>query len=776
MVVINVRKRRRKAEQELILRKEEKEQQWLEEKRRKDEEERKRLEEEEQKKAVEKARREEVKEKKRLANELEKAEEEHKRVEEEKLRRAQKEEQLLKAEKEAKERAEKEKLKLLEAEGQRREEKRRKAEEKRKRVKEETQKKTKEASGRKQIPPVKRGGRPIGLKKQKKEKSPQGKKIRPLKPEVVCWREGWNWFIGIEVPREITSITVAQNGELLEYDNVEDERYCLKSIEGQVKVVWAGGKKNIGLMNKERNYLVFKMKKNWKELGRLVRCPTTGYYLIIVPQEWKRNEEETDAVPVEPESVQLGKYKAHFFYQEQSIKTVISFVTAKGERVRVESGNPLFQFVGREISDESEEMGPLFSENPPSIEILDEQGWSNVGVIVVGEEGSGRNRWRTQFIPQVDARKQKLTEEVVSRHGGWYFVRIYDSSDNLLESMDFRFMTSLNDIRIKSSGFLPSPEGYDNATVQFLHQSNCKVKIKDEDILHTLKIHRESSQTIVTVPPEQFCDKTHWILRDDNAEIEVTVLVKRIWWALGENRVTPTDWIDKPINLSHKDFTAVTNKALWVRLPCLRFVRKIDIELDRTKSRPYQVEVGKNVIAIPLREFCDAKEIENRQKEFDIKIWVKSEEAKAFKTVIVNVPADQTIPAQKIWTGYGRKKTAIAKAVLRQAPGEIIVNNAPVWMYFKRNSKKAEYFLHRLLDLDKINPLIKKIEIDIEVTGSQPKYNRQIKAVTHAIANALMRYEPKLKKFIKEKGFGGVRVTTLSIPKKQFTRSRYRNL
>ena len=232
MVVINMRKRRRKAE--------EKEQQGLEEKRRKDKE-------EEQRKAVEKAHREEDEEKKRLANELEKADEEHKQVEEEKRRKAE----------------------------------------------EEAQKKTKEGSGRKQIPPGKRGGRPIGSKKQKKEKSPQGKKIRLLKPEVVCWKEGWNWFIGIEVPREITSISVAQNGELLEYDNVEDERYCLKSIEGRVKVVWAGGKKNIKLMNKERNYLVFKMKKNWKELGRLVRCPTTGYYLIIVPQEWKRNEEGT---------------------------------------------------------------------------------------------------------------------------------------------------------------------------------------------------------------------------------------------------------------------------------------------------------------------------------------------------------------------------------------------------------------------------------------------------------------------------------------------------
>ena len=785
MVVINVRKRRReaeekwqchKAEQEARLRKEEKEQQWLEEKRRKDEEERKRLEEEEQQKAVEEARRKEDEEQKRLADELEKAEEEQKRVEEEKLRRAQEEEQILKMEKEAQERAEKEKLKLLEAEGQRREEKRRKAEEERKRVKKEAQQKTEEVHDSKPIPPVKRGGRPLGSTKQHKMEKTPGTKPFSLKPEIVCWNEGWRWIVGIEIPEELETLSVAQNKELLVQDTIDESLYRLRNAVGGVKVTWTGGQKDIPLLGAGRNYFIFKMRKDWKGLGRLVRHPTIGYYLAIVPREWKRDEEVSGSASVNPESVQVDGYKAHFFCQEQDGNKAIGFVNANGERIQVESGYSRFQIVGREIEDASEDMGPLFGEQLPCIQTLDEKGWRDIGVIVLGEEGMGKNRWRTQFVPQVGAKEQKLPEEIANRRGGWYFVRIYDNGDNLLESMDFRFLKVLNDIRIESSDFLPGPNGYDNVSVQFLHQTDCKVELMDDDAQHALKIYRESGQTVVTVPPKPNYDKTHWILCDGDAKIKVTVLVEKIWWSFGIIGVATTDWVDRPIDLSHKHFTATSDKALFLRFPRLRFVRKIDVGFDRNKSKPYQVEVGKKEIAIPLRDFCDTEEIENRQKEFDIKIWVQSEEAKAFKAVIVKVHTDQTIPMQKTWTGYGRKKASVAKAVLREGPGEFIVNNEPVWMYFKGNSKKAKCFLRRLLELDKINPLIKKMEIDTEVIRSKPKSNRQIKAVTHAIARAFMCYDPGLKRFIKEKGFGGARVKALSVRKKQFTRNRYRNL
>jgi len=685
-----------------------------------------------------------------------------------KRQREAEEEQRCKAEQEAKQKAE-------EKERQRFEETQLKDEEECKRLEAEAQQKTEGVRGGERRPPLKRGGRPRGPTKRHEIEKTSGTKPPSLKPEIVCWNEGWRWIVGIEVPEESETLSVAQNEEMLEQDNTDESRYRLKHAEGAVKVTWTGGEKDIPLVRPERNYLVFKMRKDWKGLGRLVMHPTTGHYLAIVPQDWKRDEEVSDSASVNPESVQLDGYKAHFFYQEQDRNTFIGFITANDKRIRVEARSPRFKLVGGEIGDDSEEMGPLFGKQPPGIQTLDKKEWSDVGVIVVGEERSGRNRWRMQFVSQVGAKEQKLPEEIANRRGGWYFVRIYDNDDNLSESMDFRFLAALNNIRIERSDFLPGPNGYNNVTVRFLHQTGCKVELMNEDTQHTLEIRRENDQTIVTIPPKSDCDKTHWILRDGDAEIEVTVLVKRIWWAFGVIGVTPTDWADNPITLYRKDFTAITDNALWARLPRMRFVRKIDVGFDRNKSRSYQVEVEEKEITIPLRDFCDTQEIENQQEEFEMKIWVQSEGAKHNEAVIAKILADKPIPIQKKWIGCGRKKTAGAYAVLRQGSGEFTVNDEPVWMYFKGAPRKSKRFLRRLLELEKVKPLIEKMDIDVKVVRSHPTTNRQIKAVTHAVARTLLCYDPRLRRLLREKGFGGVRVTTFSFCGRQFAGDKHRN-
>lgn len=505
--------------------------------------------------------------------------------------------------------------------------------------------------------PINRGGKPRGPTGPPKVQPPVTK-TPPPKPEIVCWNEGWNWVIGIEVPEELEIISVTQNGELLEHDDTDEARYRLKHVEGEVKVTWTEGEKDISLAGPGRNYLIFKMRENWKDPGRLIRYSTAGYYLVIVPQEWGRDEEVTGPASVAPESVQLAGYKAHFFYQEQKGNTVIGFISPDGERIQVESGGSRFQLVGKEIDDASGYVGPLFGEQPPLIQTLDEKRWGNVGVIVVGEEGSGRNRWRMQFDPQVGVNEQKLPEEIVNRRGGWYFVRIYDKNDDLLESMDFRFMIALKDICIKSSGCLPGPNGYDNVTVKFLHRADCKVELMDENMQSIKEIRRERDQTTATVPPTADHDKTQWILRDGDAEIKVTVLVERVWWAFGVIGADPTDWVDKPIILSREDFAPTSNKALFVRLPRPRFVRKIDVGFDRAKSRPYQVEVKEEGITIPLRDFGDSKEIEKRQEE-SMMIGVQPEGAEPDETVVVKIPADQlpTVLQATVKSHRGQRKS-----------------------------------------------------------------------------------------------------------------------
>lgn len=445
---------------------------------------------------------------------------------------------------------------------------------------------------------------------------------------------------------------MTQNDELLKQDISDDTRYHFRYLEGIVKVSWTDGEQNgeidITITEEGRDYLIFKMRRDWKGLGRLVRQPTAGYYLIVAPQEWNRHEETSGPAPVAPENIHINGYKAHFFVLGQNQDTSIAFIDAKSKRIQVETGSSRFQLVGKEISDYSEDMGPLFGEEPPRIKTIDEREWSNVGVVVVGEEGSGKNRWRTQFVPQEDAKEQRMPDDLITnRQGGWYFVRIYDNGDELLESMNFRFIAGLKDIQIMNSECLPKPNGYENVIVQFTHQSNCKVEPADEEMRHALEIRRENDFTIVTIPSRADYDKTHWILSEGNAKVKVMVLVERVWWCVGPLGVVPANWTDRTISLFRKDFTATTDKALWVKFPRKRWISKIEVGFNRTRSRSYIVEVEKDVIAVPLRDFCDAKEIENKQEEFAIKIWISPEETQIYEAIVLKIPAELPSPVER---------------------------------------------------------------------------------------------------------------------------------
>ena len=532
------------------------------------------------------------------------------------------EEKLRQAMEEVQSKVEAEKFKQLEAQSKQLEEMLLKSEKKRERL----------IAKLKKIKPINRGGRPRDLlgkteakgtieKEQKKEQEKWS-----LKPEIICWKEGWTWIIGIELPEGLESPSVSQDGIPLDCDIGNGNRYSLKQMQSGVEITLGGTKESISLLRPERNYFTFKMRNNWKDPGRLVRYSTTGYYLIIAPKDWERDEEISGTATIAPESTQFPEFKAYFFYVEKTGINTIGLIASDGKRVRVDSKGPRFKLVGNEINDASENRGPLFAEKPPLIQTLDEtKGWSDVGLIVVGEEGGGKNRWHDSFVPNLNMREQTTLDELISGRSGWYFLRIYDENDDLMESMDFRFLKNLRDIQIEGcASCLPGPTGHENILVKFLYYPDCMVALKDEDKQHLLDIHWENDQTSVNVPPNPDCDKTNWILNDGGVEIEVNIIVERIWWSLGTLEAVPDIWTDRPTPLSRNEFTAITNNTLWVRFPHPRFVRKIGVGFDRAKSRFYQVEVEKKEVPIPLRDFCDCEEIRNPMEECFFQIFIDS--------------------------------------------------------------------------------------------------------------------------------------------------------
>lgn len=112
----------------------------------------------------------------------------------------------------------------------------------------------------------------------------------------------------------------------------------------------------------------------------------------------------------------------------------------------------------------------------------------------------------------------------------------------------------------------------------------------------------------------------------------------------------------------------------------------------------------------------------------------------------------------KQWMGWGRYKSAVAKALLRPGTGCMRVNGELVWEYFKGAPSKARGFLRRFLEVDVAEDVLAEMEGIVRVEGSSPTSMRQAKAVTHALTRALVQYNGRSGSRLKQLGFGGVRV------------------
>lgn len=619
---------RNAAEQEAARRAEEQEQQQLEvehsrveedlrraeEERRKAEEERRRLDEE--------ARRD-IQKAQSQTEKLQKSEEER-RIAEEKQRRLQSDETQRKTEYETRSRAEEEARPIA-----------------------------KEDKERRKIPLNHRPPRRQPRRQEPSEKqSPQETKQRRPKPEIVCWKRERQWIPAVEVTEgllENSDLAVLQDGSPLPEDESREACLRLGRASGEVVVRWNQDEapREARIPLGEENYLLFKLSGQNQNQGRNVKSPSSGSYLVMVPDDWERDDTLSGPPPAAPEPVSLAGYKAHFFELEKDDDGKIAFRAPTGKSFVIESQALQFELVGSRLNEASGDKGPLFGEKPPQIRAPDNQGWKDVGTIVVGEEGSGKGKWLQSFSPIPRGTRQDLPSEVAARKGGWYFLRFYDTNDDLLDSLDFRFICALKEIRILQPSPLPSEDGHRAVRVEFLHELGCSVQPPDG--VTNIQIEREDYKTILTIPPDPTHDKTRWLVGPEGGpQVEVTILVERLWWGIGEEHNEPSEWGDQAFTLSRDDFAATSKKALWLRLPRRHWVDKVLVGFEQPKARPYDVKVTEKTIAVPFREFGDSKEMGDLTKEHSLKVWLERNNGRG-EVVVAGIPADKPIkiPVEK---------------------------------------------------------------------------------------------------------------------------------
>ncbi|WP_347243012.1 30S ribosomal protein S9, partial [Thermogutta sp.] len=458
--------------------------------------------------------------------------------------------------------------------------------------------------------------------------------------------------------------------------------------------------------------LVFKLSGELDQ-GRKVERISSGSYLVIVPETWQRDEEKAGTAPTTPEPVFLDGYLAHFFELSETAPLCIAFRDDQGKHITIGSGGPQFRLVGQEIQDGSEGIGPLFGGLPPGICIANGC-WEDVRTIVVGQEGTGRRRWRKSFEPEAHQAQQRLPDEVLERKAGWYFLRFYDDSNTLIDSLDFRFVAGLKAIAIPAAGSAPSTDGHVAQTVEIVHDAGYRVTLLDPQC-PGLEVEESAGKTIVTIPPKAECDRTRWRIHPPNGNgqaVEFTLLIERIWWALGEEGKEPLQWGDRPVELTAQDFTAASGRAVWLRLPKPRWVKNIYAGFWREHARKFPVKVTDSTVPIPLRDFSGAQELAHRVHDHKFKVWLEAGQGTHEVTVAVLPAVDQMTPEV---IGWGRYKTAIARAQLRKGSGKLNVNGVLVGQYFPQAPHKAQFFLRRLCALPAVKQTLSKLDVDVTV-------------------------------------------------------------
>lgn len=607
--------------------------------------------------------------------------------------------------------------------------------------------------------PEKRGGRPRTSSEKQEKQSPQESHRRNPKPEIVCWNRERQWVVGIEIPAELLDYQdceILQNGVELEQDESREDRWKLKSPNGIILIRWCQDTKfrEIEIVHGQEGYLLFKLNGSQNE-GRRVKAPLLGWNLVLAPENWKRNETLSGSPRSAPESVAFDDYQAHFFINEKGSDFKIAFNKSTGELVIIEANASRFELAGTVLPDITENVGPLFGQRPPRIRGVVHQIWKDVGTIVVGEEGSGKRRWRKTFYPDPKGKEQDLPSEITDRKDGWYFLRFYDTNDELIESLDFRVVSALHKVRIPPSSPFPSEDGYEPAQIELHHDPDFVITPAD-DLAQKIQIEKKNNKTVLIVPPAFIYDETRWLVGSGaRPQVLASLLVERIWWAIEKEDSLPSQWGDGLIALQREDFNATSNQALWLRLPRRRWAKRLFVGFERPRARPYPVKVTEREVTIPLREFGDFQEMREPDRDHFLSIWIENDK-ESIEGAVAIIPASVT---PILCIGWGRKKRATAAVVLREGNGIIKVNGQAPDEYFAKSPLRAKQFLSRLIELPEINQLLNQVGVYIEVKGSSPESIQQAKASAHALARALMKHYPGLSPLLTQAGFGGVKVT-----------------
>jgi hypothetical protein len=428
------------------------------------------------------------------------------------------------------------------------------------------------------IAPERRGGGQIEAEDapppvQQRKRIRSGPQLR-----LVCFKgNGGMWRVAVELPEDYSAagdIEIRQNEQPLERVAFNENRWPLHRLNGNIEAVEAGnGGQRWQLEISDNECLLFKLlTEGATEEGRLVSASSRGQYLVVSPEDWRMLDSSGIQLSRE-RNVGVAGYVGYRFSVGDGVQARLEFRQRGGQRAEIQFRTSCFTLKGERADAVSGEyQAPLFLNSPPSVHAPDVESWSRVQKLVLGVAGKGRNKWKKGFKPSPVNDEVQLSEHLNGRTSGWYFVRLYDVNEVLMDSLYFAFARPLHGVKVSGTSALPAVSGHAKARLEFEHDTGASIKILGE---HQHEPQPFDSGTAFIVPP--CCEQLDWEFSwPGEPPLKCTTRIERIWWAIGsENgQSTDSDWSDKPVTGKRTDFFAASDKVLFVRLPCTNTLDK----------------------------------------------------------------------------------------------------------------------------------------------------------------------------------------------------------
>ncbi|MBC8186239.1 hypothetical protein H8E88_34585 [candidate division KSB1 bacterium] len=463
----------------------------------------------------------------------------------------------------------------------------------------------------------------------------QKHRIKKLFPELICKKKGQLWHLELKFlgnVNDFSDIQISQTSNNIVADG--EDKYKIEKAE-PLLVSWdVNGlkkKKQFDIFGNSFDYIsVFKIYTQNQDASRYVKEISYSSYCAIVPESLQRDEELSGEASREPEHFSISGYKVHFFQLSKVNGFIIAFKDADGNKIKpVFPKNSRFNLSGNIIEDYAEDIGPLFGDELPTI--YDNFLWEYVETIIIGEEGENANLlWEIKPESLGSNLDLNLLEQqnkigIISESlKSWFFILMYDKKDNLIDSLDFRFIKGLKKIKVQNHSIIPGPNGHVSARLNFVHNNKCTVNIiKDEKKKISIDSIEDGTQAII--PAEPAWDLTYWELKEKSGrKIEIETLIERIWWSLYDerNEIKANDWTDKPFNLTENYFSANSPYAISIWLPKPGWIHQFSIGFKKMTSQSRKINARQRKELVYLREFSNCEEITNHMQNSNLNLWI----------------------------------------------------------------------------------------------------------------------------------------------------------